>query len=380
MKKLFPFLILVSIAFNGISQNDSILIKKSKYNKVASYSFEMGSILGNGSDFGDKLANRSSYRGYEARLGFRLNDRDDAYNQVYRFPIMGVGFYMSTFHEEEIGNPNAFFYYFNMPVTFERSRKITMSYLGAFGLSYNFHPYDSVENPSDVFIGSYNNCYFNFTYLFNYHINPEWVIDISLGLKHFSNGSFQQPNYGINLLLVGAGISYRPNNIPVPDFKRNISKFARHNQFNIALMAGSKNYVAGEKNYLKAGLGVNWLRALGYKYRGGLGLDMYYAAQAGPRNEVETTFSNSMSFAVVGSWEWALTRKLYVPVAFGVYLKRNEMNGEQEPYYERVGMRYRFNNHLFAGVTIKAHKGVADFFEWTLGYSIFNDPNKYNSH
>ena len=379
MKKGYLLIFIVFVYFAGFAQNDSILIRKHKYNKVASYSFEVGSMLGNGSDLGDKLANRSSYRGYEARLGFKLNNLADAYNQVYRFPIMGVGFYMSTFHEEEIGNPNSFFYYFNMPVRFERNKKLTMSYLGAFGLSYNFHPFDSVTNPSDVFIGSYNNCYFNFTYLFNYHINPEWVIDVSLGLKHFSNGSFKQPNYGINLLLLGAGVSYRPNNIPLSDFKRNVPKFIGHNQFNIAVMTGSKNYVAGEKNYLKTGIGINWLRAFSYKYRGGLGLDIYFAAQSGPRNDTETTFGNSISYAAVGSWEWALTRKLYVPVAFGVYLKRNEMNGEKEPYYERVGIRYRFNNHLFAGVTIKAHKGVADFFEWTVGYSIFNDPNKYSS-
>ena len=379
MRKLIPFLIIFLATYSGFTQNDSIWVKKHKYNKVASYGYELGSMLGNGSDLGDKLANRSSYRGYEARLGFKLNDKADVYNQVYRFPIMGVGFYMSTFHEEEIGNPNALFYYFNMPVTFERNRKLTMSYLGAFGLSYNFHPFDSVNNPSDVFIGSYNNCYFNFTYMLNFHIDPEWVVDLSVGIKHFSNGSFKQPNYGINLLLLGAGVSYRPNNVHLQHFEKSIPKFIRHNQFNLTLMAGSKNYVAGEKNYLKTGLGVNWLRALGYKYRGGLGFDMYYAAQSGPRNDVETTFSNSMSFAVVGSWEWALTRKLYVPVAFGVYLKRNELNGEAEPYYERVGIRYRLNNNLFAGVTIKAHKGVADFFEWTVGYTLFNDPNKYDS-
>jgi hypothetical protein len=315
--------------------------------------------------------------GFEGRLGFKLNNHADAYNQVYRFPIMGVGFYASTFEEKEIGEPNAIFYYFNMPVKM-RKKNISLSYIGAFGLSYNFNPYDSLTNPSDVFIGSYNNCYFNFSFLLNYFFSPEWVGDFYLGIKHFSNGSFKQPNYGINLLLMGVGVSYRPKNSSFVGIKRNLPPYIRHNQYNIALFMGNKNYAPGEPNYLKAGFGVNWLRTLGYKYRAGLGLDVYYSAQTGHRNDTQSTFSNSVSYAAVGSWEWALTRKLYVPVAFAVYLKRNKMNGEETPFYERVGIRYRLNNKIFAGVTIKAHKGVADFFEWTLGYSIFNDPNLYN--
>ncbi|MFZ4548442.1 MAG: hypothetical protein ACOYN4_13435 [Bacteroidales bacterium] len=379
MKKILPLVIIIFHSYFVYPQQDTIKVKTRKYNKVASYAFELGYMLGNGSTLGDKMAAKSKYRAYEARLGFKLNNLSDVYNQVYRFPIMGIGFYASTFDEPEIGTPNALFYYFNIPVRFERNKHFTMSYIGAFGLSYNFHPFDSVNNPSDVFIGSYNNCYFNFSMLFNYHFNPNWVADFYLGIKHFSNGSFKQPNYGINLLLAGIGVSYRPNSLAMADFQKNIPKFIRHNQYNIALLVGSKNYTAGKQNYLKTGLSINWLRALGYKYRGGFGLDVYYSPKSGPRNDTETTFSNSMSCAVVGSWEWALTRKLYVPIAFGVYLKRNEINGEQTPYYERVGMRYRLNNHLFAGVTIKAHKGVADFFEWTVGYSIFNDPNHYNS-
>lgn len=72
---------------------------------------------------------------------------------------------------------------------------------------------------------------------------------------------------------------------------------------NISLMLGSKNYAVGEPSYLKAAIGVNWLKAFNYKYLAGLGFDVFYSAQAGPRNETKSTFSNSMSFAIVPSWE-----------------------------------------------------------------------------
>lgn len=378
MKKVLLVLIIVYSAIFASAQPDTLTNQETrKYTKNWNLSFEQGAMLGNGTDIGDQLAEASFYNGLDFRLGFRLNDHSDIYNQVYRLPEMGVGWYSSTFHQEEIGKPNALYYYFNMPIRFERSRKLTMSYLGAFGLSYNFNPYDEINNPGNVFIGSYRNCYVNFALLLNYHITPKWVTSLSLGFKHFSNGSFKQPNYGINLVPVSVSVSYSPKGIKPFEGEKNIPRFIRHNQYNIALIAGSKNYNEGEPNYLKAALSINWLRALSYKYKGGLGFDIFYSAKAGPRTGTESTFSNSMSYAVVGSWEWSLNRHLYVPVAFAVYLKHSEANGERDPFYERVGIRYRFNNNMFAGVTIKAHKGVADFFEWTLGYTLHHDPNKY---
>ncbi len=78
------------------------------------------------------------------------------------------------------------------------------------------------------------------------------------------------------------------------------------------------------------------------------------------------------------SWEWALSQNLYVPLAISYYLHRNTENGEVQPYYLRAGIRYRFNNQMFFGGTIKAHGGIADIFEWTLGYTIGKNPNTQN--
>ena len=106
-------------------------------------------------------------------------------------------------------------------------------------------------------------------------------------------------------------------------------------------------------------------------------MDIFYSAQPKSENQSTSTFSNSMSYAIVASGEWVLNKHFYFPHAIGFYLKHNEANDERSSYYERIGIRYRFCNHLFAGVTIKAHKDVADIFEWTVGYTLHHDPNKY---
>lgn len=372
------FLCFVASATSQVKTNYEEEKSIPKYTKYLDARYEGGAMMGNGSDIGDQLANSSFYQGLDFRLGFRKTDEDDVYSNAYRRPILGVGWYSSTFHTSSIGKPHALYFFLTMPFAFEKNNKFTFSYTAAFGLSYKFNPYDSIGNPTNVFIGSYRNCYVHLGLVGNYKISPRFTANATIGFKHFSNGSFQQPNFGINLIPVTLGLSYRFTDEEVPMYETPRAPYIRHNLFNVTFAAGSKNYKTGDPNYLKTVIGVNYLRQISYKYRMGVGLDVFYAAQSDLRNASDASeFSKSWSYAVVGSWEWVISKNLYVPIGIGVYLHRNEENDERDGFYERVGIRYRFAEHFCAGVTIKAHKGVADIFEWTVGYTFHKDPNKY---
>jgi hypothetical protein len=84
----------------------------------------------------------------------------------------------------------------------------------------------------------------------------------------------------------------------------------------------------------------------------------------------KSDFNKNFSYAPVVCWEWPITKHLSLPLGIGVYLNRNEENDETENVYQRVGARYRFNNNLFAGISLKAHYGAADYVEYTMGYSL----------
>ena len=156
-----------------------------------------------------------------------------------------------------------------------------------------------------------------------------------------------------------------------PGTKPDFPPLEKRGIWNIAAYTGLKSYDVGEKTYFRGGLGVNYLWELSYKYRGGLGIDWFYGAGAKERYPDENIgFFDVNSFAIVGSWEWKLTERLYMPIALGVYLSRAHYNQEVNGFYERIGVRYRMKNNVFAGVQIKAHKAKADFFEFTLGYTI----------
>lgn len=350
-----------------------------KYIKYLDFRIENGAMLGNGSDIGDQLIEASYYNGIDLRLAFRKSDPNDVYSNVYRRPYLGVGWYSSTFNNADIGNPHALYFFMTMPFTFETNKKLSFAYTGAFGLSYKFNPYDEVNNPANIFIGSYRNCYLHMGFLANYKFNEKLALNGTLGFKHFSNGSFKQPNYGINLIPVTLGLSYKFSDDEIYHYKTSVPDYIKHDLINVTFSAGSKNYEAGEENYLKTVIGVNYLRQIGYRYRAGLGVDLFYSAASDLRNTSDASdFSKYYSAGIIGTWEWAITERLYIPVGLGVYLHRNEENGEISPLYQRAGIRYRFNNNIVAGVTIKAHNfGVADIFEWTVGYTFHKDPNKY---
>lgn len=381
MKRIYTLLVIALFAAQSGFSQDSIKIsseKDKKYIKYLEFRFENGAMLSNDTDLGDQLVNSSYYNGIDIRLGFRKTNPDDIYGNVYRRPYMGVGWYSSTFHNADIGKPNALYYFMTIPFVFEQDKKLTFNYTGAFGLSYNFNPFDSIQNPANIFIGSYRNCYVHLGLEANYKFSEKWQANATLGFKHFSNGSFKKPNYGINLIPLTLGVTYKVGDDNVEHYRRPVPEFIKNNQLNLTLAFGSKNYVNEDPNYLKMTMGINYLRAVNYKYRIGVGIDVFYSGASELRTESGTaSFSDAVSYAVVPNWEWVITERLYIPLGIGVYLHRNVENDEKYGYYERAGIRYRVTDHLSAGVTIKAHAGVADYFEWTLGYTFHKDQNRY---
>lgn len=370
--------ILNLLASDGLfAQIDSTQTKEKKYNTVYTLSFEQGPMFPSGGDVGKALANSTYYNGVDFRVGRRKTDYNDIYNQVYRFPDMGFGAYVSTFHQAAIGNPFALFYYFRIPFQFEFNKRFTFSYLGSLGIASNFKPYNRDNNPTNVFLGSVSNAYVNFKIEAAYHFSPHWSAVAALGFKHFSNGGTQQPNRGINLAPFSVAVNYRPDEYKPFEGKSQLPKFLKYNTLNVAMIAGTNNLDVDKPNQFKAALSVSALRAISYKYRAGIGLDMFYTSGVSGEGNTGPTFSNSVSLAAVGTWEWVLNKNLYIPLAVGFYMKRNPSNGEDNFYYERVGIRYRFDNNVFCGLTVKAHAGTAEFLEWTVGYSLFKDPNKY---
>lgn len=350
----------------------SVSAQNSKFQKSFSFSYETGPMLSNGTDWGDEIKNAVDYKAVDVKFGWRRISKN-TFNYLYRYPILGFGFNTTLKEYKEIGMPHTVYGFMEIPFSGPGlKRRINFGYFTQLGLGFNLKPYDSLANPNNKYIGSKVNAYMHVGLNTTVRISRRTDFQASFGLKHFSNGSAKKPNAGINLFPLNVAMRIKLGEIePIPSEIPQIGKKELLTFWNIALYSGVKNYEIGDPAYFRGGIGVNYMLEPAYKYRLGLGMDLFWAQGMEARFPGESfSFKDQTSLAVVGAWEWQLTERLYVPIALGAYLYRNEMNQEMTWFYERIGARYRFDNRMFAGLQIKAHKAKADFFEFTVGYTV----------
>jgi len=343
-----------------------------RFQKSLSFSYETGPMLSNGTDWGNEIKNAVDYKALDVKMGWRKIS-NTTYNYLYRYPTLGIGLSSTLKNYKEIGMPHTIYGFMDIPFSISGQRdRVSFGYFLQLGVGFNLEPYDSLANPHNKYIGSNVNAYIHTGLSSTVRISPRTDFQATLGLKHFSNGAAKKPNAGINLFPLNLAMKVKLGDLKaIPTQKPEIGKKELMSYWNFALYTGVRNYEIGDPTYFRGGIGVNYLLEPTYKYRVGLGLDLFWAQGMEARfPEDDFSFKDQTSLAVVGSWEWQLTDRLYVPIAFGAYIYRNELNQEMTWFYERIGARYRFDNNMFAGMQIKAHKAKADFFEFTVGYTL----------
>jgi hypothetical protein len=345
---------------------------QSNFQKSINLSFDSGPLISNGTEWGNEIKDLVKYRAVDFQMGWRKRS-NSVYNYLYRYPTFGIGYNTALYYQEEIGRPMALYGFIDIPFTLDRkSNRISFGYFSQLGLGFNLKPFDPDRNPTNQYIGSFLNSYIHIGGYTKIKINEKIDFKGSLGIKHFSNGATKKPNAGINLIPLNIGLTFKLGELyQTSDVIHEVPKKELQSFWNVSLYTGVKNYEVNEPSYFRGGFGVSYLLEPSYKYRIGLGMDMFWAQGMNHRLPgMEYGFKDQTSLAVVGTWEWQLTENLYVPIGLGVYLYHNPLNHEYNGFYERLGIRYRFSDQMFSGVQIKAHKARADFFEFTFGYTL----------
>jgi hypothetical protein len=308
----------------------------------------------------------SIYNAIDIRFGWQSR-RNGLYTTLYRHPTFGIGGYAATFDRPEIGSPYAIYGFVDFPY-WTRNEKWQWTYSMAIGLSYNFNPYDKEKNPLNTLIGSKQNAYIHFHSRVNHKIKERLSISLGLGFTHFSNGAYKLPNVGLNKGSLLLGLQYKTSNEKVISLDQSLPAYNRKTQTDIYWSNGVKNFQPGGAIYWKTGFGINKTWSIDHRYRLGLGADIFYRSGTSNPTGIGNPLENMWSSGVYAAWEWVITERLFMPLNIGTYLYEYVENGSKHRWYERIGLRYRINRQLYAGMSIKAHLHVADFTEWTVGF------------
>jgi len=353
--------------------DSSFFSESGKKQLIFQLEHENGGIL-DGNERAKESLDGAYYNAFNLKIGWQTQHDGDFYHQLFNYPIYGIGLYSSTFGLDHVGNPYAIYGFVSIPIKPRINSRWNFNYRISLGLSGRFNPYNEDENPFNLVIGTKNNVFIDFGGQVNYQLNRHFLLGAGLAFHHFSNGALKLPNTGINLLPFTAALTYIPSSGPV-DFRKDfIRPNSKNDQLQLSLAIGLKQLDTGNPNqYIKSTFGFFWSRFLGYKWRLGLGGNLFYASSgndddvAGDRHgRFRALFSGAPAFYV----DHLLTSRLFLNGNIGYYLHRNEFNGETKPFYLRIGVRYAVYKNWFTGVSIKAHGGKADFIEWTTGYTL----------
>lgn len=334
---------------------------------------ENGGILA-GNERAKESLHDAYYNALNLKVGWQTRKGGDPYHQLYNYPVYGIGLYSSTFGLAHVGDPYAVYGFVSVPVNPRVNKRWSFSYRISLGLSGRFNPYNEEDNPFNLIIGTKNNVFIDFGGQANYALNRHFLLGVGLAFHHFSNGALRLPNTGINLLPLTASVTYIPNANNFDFSKDYMGPNPKKDQLHFSYAFGIKQLdMDNDRQYFKSTLGVFWSRFIGYKWRLGLGGNVFYSASG---NDSFVTEDEKGSFGALFSGgpafyiDHLLTSRLYLNGNVGYYLHRNRFNGETKPIFLRIGARYHVYKDFFAGVSIKAHQGKADFIEWTTGYTL----------
>ena len=243
------------------------------------------------------------------------------------------------------------------------------------GIAYLSHPYHILTNPDNTVIGTHWN---NLTQLrsgIHWVLGTHHELSTSIVLSHFSNGKIKSPNLGINTASISLGYRYFLNRLEAPPYSPNNNK---ESSWGLAYQIGLGIHDGGlgtpvhpvwihsisltrqtsRIHRIWSGITYAWDR---YKYQI-LSLQLPY--------DMQRISNQSSDISVWLGTEW-IAGNVSIWLQSGYYLYHPFQ--KPSPIYFKFGTHYYpFQNEhlkgLFCGVNIKSHFGIADYFEFRLGY------------
>jgi hypothetical protein len=240
---------------------------------------------------------------------------------------------------------------------------------------YLTRKFDRLENHKNNAIGSHFNGYDNIRVAATFRLSNTLRLETGIGMSHFSNGAISMPNLGINIPTLNLGLSYHMNAEHVELNTDPVLMGPVYSQLVVYGMAGLTQIdpPGQKKRYGAYTASIALERRISQRSKWTCGMEVAYNSSYIAEYNADTVFyrtkAEDLQLGLRGGYAICVG-DLSFPIEMGVYLYNNQpSNG---PVFHRIGMRYRLNKHWIANITLKTHWAKADFFEWGVGYSIFN--------
>lgn len=331
--------------------------------------------------YSDSLSStlNSPFYATDIRWGIQT-DGERLQDQALRFPTYGLGLYHAFLsNPDTLGQPWAVYFFYSGPIA--RWKKFSLNYEAALGVAWNFSKFDPVTNNKMDLIGSSVNAYFNGGLNIKYQISQRLDLGAAVDFTHFSNGSMNTPNKGMNLRGGNMFLRYYFNtgDKSTPFYRaklidRDLDKMKKYNVISLSTAIGGKATTARYGSgpiYFASSTVLDYFRAYRYIGKYGAGIDFFYDNSIIEDYPGQEIGSPTSKFAFVGihlSHELVVS-KLSLVTQAGTYLYKG--TPAKGWFFFRLNLRYNFTEKIYFSTSLKTANGFkADYIETGFGYNI----------
>lgn len=328
-----------------------------------------------------KLTIRTGRPLWAEELGLRWQLRGrQAWHQWQRYPAFGLAW--AHFYLGEQSHGHAFGLLPNLSIPLLRRPHWLFAFRLGTGLGYITRPYDSFLNPGQNAIGSHLNNFTQFRLSTEVRLSPFWRVQGGMSLSHFSNGSAQLPNFGVNLPCGYLSAVWSPGGIREEEFIRHADSKRGGRRFGALAGAGlalvEYAVIDGPRYpvWIFSGAGYYQMNRvnrflLGAEYEMNRGV-YEWGLRSGPFRNKEQARLGATRLALTLADEFQFGR-LGVQLQAGVYVGRRVNQYVSNSWYSKLSIRYYFHPLFgtrlqpYAGIALKAHKTTAEYISLCTG-------------
>ncbi|MFI3293113.1 MAG: acyloxyacyl hydrolase [Rikenellaceae bacterium] len=337
-------------------------------------------------------------------LKYAFTSRGDSWQDLaYGMPYYGVGLSQSLYgRDDELGKPVSLFLFQGATIS-QFTPRFSLNYELELGLSMNWKYYDPFTNPDNLVIGSSTNVHFAGNIYFKWRASDRVDIHSGASIAHFSNGTSQQPNNGLNKGGAFVEVAYNFNhNDKIHSKLKQVdrSKFTPHFEQDVQFILSTRNVkidtlqtnmpdVYTDKQFDVYGLNYYIMRASRYNYRYGIGVEGLYdeSREAIIYNKEHPDNGNYYTVTELGDFKERLSLGVsargelvlpYYSIFFDVGVTILNRDKSNPLLSQALGAKVYLANNLFGTFGVKTvYLSESQFLYWSLGYTINSKRNHW---
>lgn len=280
---------------------------------------------------------------------------------MYNHPNLGENFALGAFYQ---------FYFWKRRLSFRIQQ----------GIGYNTHPYDRENNPRNTAFGS--QWLSNTALVFQWQKERIWKnIGVQAGFTftHFSNARMAAPNSGVNVLAAQVGFQYHLHEAIERKLDTSkIAKIVEPIRYQLVWRTGA-NIGPIEGMPLRGFHHISFLADKRFNRKTAVQLGLEYAHSGFMKDVIEyysvalqelPNQNPEINIARIGlllGHEWFINQ-LSLESQLGVYIYKGF--DYESMIFQRLALKYYWNNHLFSAIGLKSHGFRAEAMEVGLGIRI----------